>query len=130
MPELFDVLTFDSEVVENVQITTTDPNWTDLITLVTPNRAAGLYELSFSLQFTLNSTSQAFIYRFSLDGGASWGVEYEKEVKDRHNTEVVEVINLIETTAIGNIDVRCQVTREGTADCEVIKGFISCERKG
>jgi hypothetical protein len=130
MPELFDVLTFDSEVVENVQITTTDPNWTDLITLVTPNRAAGLYELSFSLQFTLNSTSQAFIYRFSLDGGASWGVAYEKEVKDRHNTEVVEVVNLIETTAIGNIDVRCQVTKEGSADCEVIKGFISCERKG
>jgi hypothetical protein len=130
MPELFDVLTFDSEVVENVQITTTDPNWTDLITLVTPSRAAGLYELSFSLQFTLNSTSQAFIYRFSLDGGASWGVAYEKEVKDRHNTEVVEVVNLIETTAIGNIDVRCQVTREGSADCEVIKGFISCERKG
>ena len=128
--ELFDILTFDHELVEGVDILTTDPDWTDLITLVTPDRDAGMYKLTFSLQFHMNSTSQAFLYRFSLDGGATWGIAYEKEVKDRHNTEVIEVIDLIETTAIGNIDVRCQVTREGSADCNVIKGFISCERKG
>ena len=127
--ELFDILTFDHALVENVDITTTDPDWTDLLTLNAPDRAAGLYKLTFSLQFILDSTSQAFLYRFSHDGGATWGVAYEKEVKDRHNTDVIEVIDLIETTAIGTIDIRCQVTRAGSADCNIIKGFITCDRK-
>jgi len=52
--ELFDILTFDHNVVENVPITTTDPDWTELIDLVTPTRAAGLYGLAFSLQFSLH----------------------------------------------------------------------------
>ena len=128
--ELFDILTFDHITVENVDITTTDPDWTDLITLTTADREAGLYKLMFSLEFTLNSTSQSFLYRFSLDGGNNWGPVYQKEVKDRSNTEVIEVFNLIETAAIGVIDVRCQVTRESTADCTVVKGYISCERAG
>jgi hypothetical protein len=127
--ELFDILTYDRELVENTDILTTDPDWTDLITLVTPSRDAGLYALAFTLQFSLNSTSQSFMYRFSHDGGATWGAIYEKEVKDRSNTEVLEVFDVIETTAVGNIDVRCQVTREGSADCTVHKAVITCERK-
>jgi len=128
--ELFDILTFDHQIVENVDITTTDPDWTDLLTLTTPSRAAGTYALSFSLQFHLNSTSQSFLYRFSLDGGASWGLAYEKEVKDKHNTEVIEVFDVMELAADAVIDLRCQVTREGSADCEVLKAIIACERKG
>jgi hypothetical protein len=128
--ELFDILTFDYDIVEGVTVITTDPDWTDLMALTTPPREVGTYGLSFSLQFHLNSTSQSFLYRFSLDGGATWGIEYEKEVKDRHNTEVIEVFDVLELATARVIDVRCQVTREGTADCQVIKGILACERKG
>jgi hypothetical protein len=127
--ELFDILTFDHSTVENVPITTTDPDWTELIDLVTPTRAIGLYGLAFSLQFSLNSTTQSFIYQFSLDNGATWGPEYQKEVKDRSNIEVIEIFSLLELTAPEVIALKCRVTREGSADCEVIKGMITCERK-
>jgi len=128
MAELFSILTFDHDKVEGVDIVTTDPDWTDILSLTTVDRAAGTYGLVFSLQFTLASTSQAFLYRFSLDGGATWGVAYEKEVKDRHNTEVVEVVDVLEHTG-GPVELAVQVTREGTANCTVLKAFISCKRK-
>jgi hypothetical protein len=69
------------------------------------------------------------MYRFSLDGGATWGIDYEKEVKDRHNTEVIEVFNVIDHAG-GDIDLAVQVTREGSANCNVIKGVMTAERKG
>ena len=127
--ELFDILTFDEEVVENLPVTTTDPAWTEAVHLVTPNREAGVYSLAFTLQFTLNSVSQSFMYQFSVDGGASWGPIYQKEVKDRSNTEVLEVFNTINHPG-GVIDIICQATRESTADCNIIKAVISAERKG
>ena len=128
--ELFNILTFDYDEVENIVITTTEPDWTDVLTLITLDREAGIYKATFSLKFHLNSTSQSFLYRFSLDGGATWGPEYEKEVKDRHNIEVIEVIDMIDHAADGVMDIRVQCTREGTANCEVLKAFISIERKG
>ncbi len=130
MAELFDILTFDSDEAENVPITTTEPDWTDVLTLTTTQREAGKYLLLFSLQFHHASTSQSFFYRFSLDGGSSWGVEYEKEVKDRHNIEVVEVSSVMNMTLPGIIDLRVQCTKEGGAVCEVLKAFISAQRVG
>ena len=127
--ELFDILTYDKVKVIDVPITTTDPDWTDLLSLDTPSRETGDYELMFSLQFHLNSTSQSFLYRFSHDGGATWGAEYSKEVKDRSNIEVIEVFDELEHTG-GSINVAVQVSREGSADCEVKKAFIKAERKG
>jgi len=128
MAELFDILNFKHTVVENQVITTTEPDWTDLLTHSFNAPEDGVYKLTFALQFTLNSTSQSFLYRFSLDGGNTWGVVYSKEVKDRSNTEVIEVVNVEEITA-GNKEIKLQVTREGSADCSVIKAFISSERK-
>jgi hypothetical protein len=128
MAELFDILTFDYAEVENINITTTDPDWTDLIGLTTPERAIGVYSLGFSLQFSLNSTSQSFLYQFSLDGGATWGPIYQKEVKDKSNVEVIEVISILELAAPQIISLKCRVTREGTADCNVIKAIGSCRR--
>ena len=127
--ELFNVLAFRHNIVENIDITTTDPDWTDLIALTATDMAVGTYALSFSLQFTLHSTSQQFLYRFSHDGGATWGYEYDKEVKDRNMTSVIEIFDILEHTAIGDIDIRCQVTRSGGAACNVIKAIAACERK-
>ncbi len=66
MAELFDILTFDYDRVVDQDIVTTDPDWTDILSLSTVDRVAGTYGLVFSLKFTLNSTSQSFLYRFSF----------------------------------------------------------------
>jgi hypothetical protein len=70
------------------------------------------------------------MYRFSHDGGTNWGPVYQKEVKDRSNVEVIELVDFLQLATAQVIDIRCQVTREGTANCSVVKGIISCERKG
>jgi hypothetical protein len=126
--EIFDILTYDYDKVNNLPVTTTDPDWTTALELTTPQRMPGTYKATFSLQFTLNSTSQSFLYRFSTDGGSTWGPVYQKEVKDRSNTEILEVLRLVEITSAAPIQVSVQVTREGSADCEVVEAFISVER--
>ena len=126
--ELFDILAYEDTVVENLPIATTEPDWTDVITHQRTGLALGDYQLTFSMRFVHNTTSQAFLYRFSLDGGVTWGVAYEKEVKDRHNSEVIEVVNVLKYIE-GDLDVRLQCTREGTANCTIEKAFISSERK-
>ena len=127
--EIFDVLVFRHNIVENVDITTTDPDWTDLMTLSVPDMSAGLYALSFSLKFNMHSTTKSFMYRFSVDGGVTWGITHYKEAKDKTDIQIIEVFDLIQTMAVGTIDIRCQVTREANASCVVEKGIISFERK-
>ena len=126
--ELFDILAFESTVVENVPIDTTEPDFVTVITHQRTGLALGDYKLTFSMRFNHHTTSQSFLYRFSLDGGATWGLTYEKEVKERNNSEVIEVINVLKGIQ-GDLDVRLQCSREGTATCTVEKAFISSERK-
>jgi hypothetical protein len=128
MAELFDILAHHHEIVEAVDITTTDPDWTDLITLLTPDLDAGVFGLVFSLQFNMDSTNRSFMYRFSNDGGATWSDIYEHESKDKSNTDIIEVFDLINHPG-GVLDLRCQVTRESDADCVVRKAIISVDRK-
>ena len=127
--EIFDILTYDHEIVEAVDITTIDPDWQDLMILTTPARDAGLYEAKFSLQFNMNTTTRSFMYEFSMDGGASWGPTYYKEAKDRTDIDVIEVFNLIDHTG-GEFDVRVRVTREASAACHVLKAIAVLQRVG
>jgi len=126
MAELFDIFAQSDTEVNDVDITTTHPDWTPLITL-SGNKAAGRYKLIFSLQFQVGSTRNSFIYQFSLDGGNNWGPEYYKEVKDKTNTEIIDAFNLVDHPG-GLLDVRVRVTRESNMNCKVIKGLISAER--
>jgi hypothetical protein len=131
--ELFDILTFKYAKAENVDITTTisdsDPanQWTDLLTL-DRTLDPGTYAVVGAIQFQVGTVRQSFIYRFSYDGGATWGPSYYKEVKDKQNIEIVEALDIIRHDG-GDIDFRCQVTREGDFDCTVIKAILSIERK-
>ena len=128
MPELFDILDFHHAKANDIEITTSEPDWTEVLALQA-NLKAGTYAAVFALQFNMNSTSQSFLYRFSTDGGSTWGPIYQKEVKDRSNTEVIEVVDVLEYGADAPVDIRVEVTREGTATTTVIEAFISVERK-
>ena len=127
--ELFDILTYDYAIVENVDVSEIEPDWQDLCSLVTPMRSPGTYKLTFSLQFHINSTSQEFLYRFSLDGGGNWGPTYAKKVKGRDNMEMIEVLDIIELTASDTVNLKCQVSKTSSVDCTITKALISCERK-
>ena len=50
---------------------------------------AGVYEYKHSMTFTIDSTTKSLIFRFSLDGGATWE-ERSREVKDVTNVEDTE----------------------------------------
>ena len=126
MADLFQILNFQDAIVEGVDITTTHPDWTDLLTLQ-ETMDPGRYLLGFSLQFNVGSTRSSFIYQFSTDGGSTWGPEYYKEVKDKTNTEVLEVFNIVQHGG-GSIDIRCRVTREAEMDCHIVKGMIFSQR--
>ena len=126
--ELFDILNFQDNVVENVDITTTYPDWTDLLQ-IQGTFVPGKYALVGAIQFQVGTTRQSFIYNFSLDGGVTWGPEYYKEVKDKQNVEIVEALTVFDHLS-GDIDFRCRVTRESDFDCNVLKGVITIERKG
>ena len=127
--ELFDILTFDHVQVSAVDVTVVEPDWQEVIRLTTPVRDAGLYALTFSLQFTFQSTSQSVLYRFSLDGGSTFGPTYEKEVKDRSNTEVIEVLHLLELMSSQAIDVVCEMSQTEDHSLHVIQGMITANRK-
>ena len=126
--ELFDILEFHSAEAENVSITTTEPAWTDLLDLVV-DVPAGTYGVVSSIQFQVGSTRSSFIYQYSLDGGATWGEAYAKEVKDRQNIEVTEILTVVHHPG-GLIDFRCRVTRESDFTCDVLKALLTIERKG
>jgi hypothetical protein len=125
--ELFDILKFTSSEVENVDITTTHPDWTDLLQLQ-GEFDAGKYAVIGAIQFQVGSVRQSFIYQYSMDGGVTWLHEYYKEVKDKQNVEVTEVLNVIDHPG-GDIDFRCRVTRESDFDCTVLKALLTIERK-
>ena len=127
--ELFNVLSYHHQIVENVDITTTDPDWTDLISLTAVDMSVGTYALSASIQFHQNSTSQDFLYQFSYDGEATWGPVYMKRVKGRNNIEVLEIFDVLDLPSVETIQVACRVSRSATADTTVIKAILACERK-
>jgi len=126
--ELMDILTHDYQIIEDVDMTAIEPSWQDLLLLVTPDRSGGVYSLACSIQFSLDSTSQDFLYQFSTDGGTNWGAIYEKRVKGRGNIEILEVLDLIDHAG-GVMDLRCRVSKSGNATCTIIKAIFSLSRK-
>jgi len=78
MAELFSILTFDeTKVIDVLNISDT---YTQVGQLVTPSRAAGKYQLGFSLTYNFDRVTESVFMRWRQDGGA-WQ-EYSREQKD------------------------------------------------
>lgn len=70
--------TYDYATISNV--TVTNDVYENILTLTTPIRDAGTYEIRMSQMYTLASTVNSAYFRFRVDGG-TW-VEVRREPKD------------------------------------------------
>ena len=74
------------DYVQGNSITVTGDVYEEIARLTTPSREAGIYKLSQSMLYSLNSTSTSAYFRFSTNGGSTWN-EIRREPKD--NTDVL-----------------------------------------
>ena len=74
------------DYIKKTAITVTDDTYEEIARLTTPSRVAGVYKLSQSMLYSLNSTTTSAYFRFSSDGGITWN-EIRREPKD--NTDVL-----------------------------------------
>ena len=78
---VFNTMTFDG--VKEVDVLNIPETYTNIATLVTPERAEGEYMLSFSGTYSFDRTTESVFIRFRVDGGA-WneGVSEPKDSSD------------------------------------------------
>jgi hypothetical protein len=126
--EIFDVLTYDNNVVNDVNITTDHPNWTEVNHFTTPAREAGKYKISMSVIWKLDTTTKSGMLRYSTDGGSTFK-EFQSEPKDKTNDNANVFALTLDHTG-GAIDVRVDMTREsGTNAMDCSRSEIIVERK-
>lgn len=109
-------------------ITVTDDVYEDILTLTTPSRGVGIYKLTQSMLYSLNSTTTSAYFRFSINGGSTW-TEVRREPKD--NTDVLA--SVYTTTIVhpgGVFDLIIQARKEAAgAILTVAQIDVSFERK-
>jgi hypothetical protein len=129
MSDIFDIMTFDNQVVENVTITTDNPDWTTVNHFATPDRVAGKYKVEMSAIWKLDTVTKSGMLRYSVDGGTTWK-QFQSEPKDKTNDNA-NVFGLTIDHVGGVIDVRIEMTREsGTNAMDCSRCEIIVERKG
>ena len=69
------------DYVQGNSITVTGAVYEEIARLTTPSREAGIYKLSQSMMYSLNSTTNSAYFRFSINGGSTWN-EIRREPKD------------------------------------------------
>ena len=126
--DIFDILTFDNKVVENVTIGTDYPDWTEVNYFTSPDRVAGRYKVGMSVIWKLDTVKKSGMLRYSVDGGTSWK-EFQSEPKDKTNDNANTFGLTVDHTG-GVFDIRIDMTREaGTASMDCSRSEIIIERK-
>jgi len=74
------------DYVKGANIVVTDDTYEEVARMTTTSRPAGIYKLSQSMLYSLDSTNTSAYFRFSLNGGSTWS-EVRREPKD--NTDVL-----------------------------------------
>jgi len=116
--EIFDILTFDNRITENIDIVTDDPDWTEVNHFTTVSREAGKYKITFSAIWKLATTNKSGMARYSVDGGSTWKT-FQSEPKDKTNDNANLFGVTVDHTG-GAFDVQLDMTKEaGTSsmDC-------------
>ena len=74
------------DYIQGNSITVTGATYEQIARLTTPSREAGIYKMSQSMMYSLNSTATSAYFRYSTNGGGTWN-EIRREPKD--NTDVL-----------------------------------------
>ena len=116
MPDFFDVATYDYNKAQNVLDIpeTYDP----IVSLVTPFREEGLYEIGMALSYTFDSNTTSVYLRFSIDGGGTW-TEFINEPTD--SLDIVPFVYLFPKVQLeGVFDMILEMRKEsGVGDLDV-----------
>jgi len=67
-------------------VTITEDTYQPIVALITDNRDAGTYEVSFSLTFNYSTTNRSAFVQWTIDGGTSWEI-FSVEPKDATDTK-------------------------------------------
>jgi hypothetical protein len=127
--ELFDILTYDYNITENIDITSDYDSFDTVNTLITPNRLAGVYEVKLGIVWNLDTTNKSGIARFSLDGGNTWQ-EVWSEPKDKTNDNVGDFTRTLVHQG-GQMHIIIEMAKEGgTASMVCEFSEISVRRVG
>ena len=116
------------DYVQGNSITVTGDVYEEIARLTTPSREAGIYKLSQSMMYSLNSTTNSAYFRFSTNGGSTWS-EIRREPKDN-----LDVLPSAYTSTIvhpgGVFDLVIQSRKENAADTlSVLSIDVIFERK-
>jgi hypothetical protein len=102
--------TYDYNIASN--ITVTNDVYENVLTLTTPIREAGTYEIRMSQMYSLNSTINSAFFRFRVNGGAY--VEVRREPKD--NTDIIPMDYWKVLTHAGGTTITVEIeARKGNA---------------
>jgi hypothetical protein len=127
--DIFDILTYDNQVAENITITTDYPDWTQINYFTSPVREAGKYKIGMSVIWKLGTVTKSGLLRYSLDGGSTWK-EFQSEPKDKTNDNANVFAQTVDHAG-GAFDIRIDMTREaGTASMDCSFSEITIDRKG
>jgi len=100
--------------IKGAGITVTNDVYEEIIRLTTGSLDAGIYKLSQSMLYSLNSTNTSAFFRFSIDGGVNWS-EIRREPKDNLDTLPSSYTSTI--VHIGGImDIVIQSRKESASD--------------
>lgn len=116
------------DYIKGTGITVTNDVYEEVARLTTPSRDAGVYKLSQSMLYSLNSTTTSAYFRFSTNGGSTWS-EIRREPKD--NTDVLPSAYTSTIAHTGGIfDLIIQSRKENAADILTISSIdVIFERK-
>jgi hypothetical protein len=97
--------------------------------LITPNRAAGVYEFKLSQVFSYNNTSRSYFCRVSFDGGINW-VEFRHEPKDNTDNKAQVCLKPEVRATEAPLHIVLQARCESAGDTAIISiANIIAERK-
>lgn len=77
---------FDYAQANNVDVS--DITYTEVLSLTTESRVAGVYTITKSMLYTLDVAHRSAFFRFSIDNGITW-TEIREEPKD--NSDIIPI---------------------------------------
>lgn len=93
------------------------------------DRSIGVYKITLSMMYTLNSTNHSAYFRFSMDGGSNW-IEVRRESKDITDLIPETYSAVLEQTALEPINIIVQSRKEDSSNVLTISALdIMSERK-
>ena len=112
-------LTHTYDYIIHKDVTVIDNIYTEIAVLTTPTRAVGIYQITLSMLYTLNTTVRSGYFRFSLDAGGTW-TEIRKEAKDI-NDITPSALSFPYSHPGGIIDIKVEAKKEDTGDSLTLK---------